>query len=70
MDEIYGLEDRGNAVLDMLEPLLSNKETIVIYYKAVFSYTWEEIQEETGIPISTARLLYKTAKEKLRKELS
>ena len=69
VEEIYGVEDRGNAVLDMLEPLLSNKETIVIYYKAVFSYTWEEIFEETGIPVSTARLLYKTAKEKLRKEL-
>ena len=69
VEEIYGLEDRGNAVLDMLEPLLSNKETIVVYYKAVFSYTWEEIYEETGIPISTARLIYKTAKEKLRKEL-
>ena len=69
VEEIYGVEDRGNAVLDILEPLLSNKETIVIYYKAVFSYTWEEIYEETGIPVSTARLLYKTAKEKLRKEL-
>lgn len=69
VEEIYGVEDRGNAVLDMLEPLLSNKETIVVYYKAVFSYTWEEISEETGIPVSSARLLYKNAKEKLRKEL-
>ena len=69
VEEIYGVEDRGNAVLDMLEPLLSNKETIVIYYKAVFSYTWEEISMETGIPVSSARLLYKNAKEKLRKEL-
>ncbi len=69
VEEIYGVEDRGNAVLDMLEPLLSNKETIVVYYKAVFSYTWEEIYEETGLPVSTARLLYKNAKEKLRKEL-
>lgn len=69
VEEIYGIEDRRNAVLDMLEPLLSNKETIVVYYKAVFSYTWEEISEETGIPVSTARLLYKNAKEKLRKEL-
>lgn len=69
VEEIYGTTDRGNAVLDMLEPLLSNKETIVVYYKAVFSYTWEEICEETGIPVSTARLLYKNAKEKLRKEL-
>lgn len=69
IEEIYGNYDRGNAVLDLLEPLLSNKETIVVYYKAVFSYTWDEIAEETGIPSSTARLLYKTAKEKLRKGL-
>ncbi len=69
VEEIYGVEDRGNAVLDMLEPLLSNKETIVVYYKAVFSYTWEEISMETGLPVSSARLLYKNAKEKLRKEL-
>ena len=69
VEEIYGVNDRGNAVLDLLEPLLSNKETIVIYYKIVFSYTWEEIAEDTGIPVSTARLLFKTAKEKLRKGL-
>ena len=69
VEEMYGVNDRGNDVLDILEPLLSNKETIVVYYKAVFSYTWDEIYEETGIPSSTARLIYKTAKEKLRKEL-
>ena len=69
IEDIYGVEDRKNVVLDMLEPLLTNKETIVVYYKAVFSYTWEEIMEETGIPVSTARLLYKTAKEKLRRGL-
>ena len=69
VEEMYGVEDRSNNVLDILEPLLSNKETIVVYYKAVFSYTWDEIYEETGIPSSTARLIYKNAKEKLRKEL-
>ena len=67
IDEIYGEDDRKNEVLDLFEPLLSNKETIVIYLKIGFSYTWEEISKETGISESTARRLYAKAKEKLRK---
>ena len=58
-----------NAMLNLLEPLLTNKETIVTYYRAVFSYSWKEIVEETGIPESTARAIYASAKEKLRREL-
>lgn len=67
IDEIYGEED-SNGLLSAIEPLLSNKEAIVVYYKAIFGYTWKEIVEETGIPDSTARLLYKQGIEKLRKE--
>ena len=66
---MYGEEDRSNILLSTLEPLLTNKETIVTYLKVGFSYTWEEISEETGISVSTARRLYDSAKEKLRKEL-
>ena len=68
IDEIYGEDDRKNEVLDLFEPLLSNKETIVIYLKIGFSYTWEDISKETGISESTARRLYAKAKEKLKKE--
>ena len=53
----------------MIEPLLSNKETIIVYLRAIHSYSWEEIVEETGIPESSARRIYSIAKEKLRKEL-
>ena len=69
IEEMYGEEDRSNTLLSTLEPLLTNKETIVTYLKVGFSYTWEEISEETGISVSTARRLYDSAKEKLRKEL-
>ena len=69
IDEMYGEEDKTNALLSTFEPLLSNKETIVTYLKIGFSYTWNEIVEETGISESTARRLYESAKEKLRKEL-
>ena len=69
LDELYGTEDTHNGVLSILEPMLTNKETIVVYLKAVFSYTWLEIAQETGIPESTARRLYASAKEKLRKGL-
>lgn len=69
IDEMYGEEDKTNVLLSTLEPLLTNKETIVTYLKVGFSYTWEEIAEETGISISTARRIYEGAKEKLRKEL-
>ena len=69
IDEMYGEEDKSNTLLSTLEPLLTNKETIVTYLKVGFSYTWDEIAEETGISVSTARRLYDSAKEKLRKEL-
>ena len=69
IEEMYGEEDRSNTLLSTLEPLLTNKETIVTYLKVGFSYTWEEISKETGISVSTARRLYDSAKEKLRKEL-
>lgn len=69
IEDVYGENDEPDSVLSMLEPLLSKKETIVLYYKAVFDFTWDEISNETGIPVSTARLIYKQAKEKMRKEL-
>lgn len=69
IDEMYGEEDKSNDVLNILEPILSNKEVIVVYYKVIFEYSWDEISKETGIANSTARLIYKTAKEKLRREL-
>ena len=69
IDEIYGEEDRINPILNIIEPLLSNKETIIVYLRAIHSYSWKEIQGETGIPESTARRIYNNAKNKLRKEL-
>lgn len=69
IDERYAENDKGNVLLDLFGPLLSNKETIVLCYRAAFSYSWKEIREETGIPESTSKLLYSRAKEKLRKEL-
>ena len=69
IDEIYGETDSYNVMLNLLEPLLTNKETIVTYYKAVFQYTWPEIVELTGIKESTARKIYAEALVKLRKEL-
>lgn len=69
IDEIYGQDDVSNPLLDMFGPLLDNRETIIVYYRAVFSFSWKEIATETGIPESTSKAIYKTAKEKLRKEL-
>lgn len=69
IDDIYGEEDQTNDFLSLIEPLLTNKETIVVYYKIYFSYTWTEIANETGISESTARRLYDSAKEKLKKGL-
>ena len=69
IEEAYGEEDRSNTLLIQIEPLLTNKEAIIVYYKAAFSYTWEEVVLQTGIPESTARRIYAKAMEKLRKEL-
>lgn len=69
IDEMYGEEDRTNTLLNTIEPLLTNKETIIVYYRIGFSYSWKEIEEETKIPESTARRIYTKAMDKLRKEL-
>lgn len=69
IDEMYGEDDHHNTLLNDIEPLLSNKETIIVYYRAVFDYSWSEIVELTGIPESTARRIYTNVKERLRKEL-
>ena len=69
IDDMYGEEDRSNTLLTTLEPLLTNKETIVTYLKVGFSYTLAEIAKETGISTSTARRIYASAEEKLRKGL-
>ena len=69
IDQMYGEEDRINTLLNTIEPLLTNKETIVVYYRLGFSYSWKEVEEETHIPESTARRIYKGAMDKLRKEL-
>lgn len=69
IDDIYGENDKSNDFLSLIEPLLSSKETIVMYLKVGFSYTWSEIVEETGISESTARRLYGSAKQKLKKGL-
>ena len=70
IEEIYGEEERKNPILNMIEPLLSNKETIIVYLRVIYSYSWSEIREETGIPESSARRIYGVAIDKLRKELS
>lgn len=69
IEQMYGEEDCTNELLNLIEPLLTNKETIVVYYRVGFSYSWKELEEETGIPESTARRIYSKAKEKLSKEL-
>jgi len=70
IETMYQEDDTNNEVLNMIEPLLTNKEAIVTYLKVCFSYTWTEIVEETGISESTARRLFEKAKDKLRKELA
>lgn len=70
IDEMYGEEDKTNSLLNAIEPLLTNKETIIVYLRIGFSYSWDEISKETGIPESTARRIYSKAMEKLRKELA
>ena len=69
IDEMYGEEDKTNTLLNTIEPLLTNKETIIVYLRIGFSYSWDEIVAETGIPESTGRRIYTKAMEKLRKEL-
>ena len=66
IDEIYGSSDTYNEVLSYLQPLLSYTETIVIYYRIVFSMEWKEIVNLTGMSESTLRIKYKSALKKLK----
>lgn len=69
IDDIYGDKDRTNDFLSTIEPLLTNKETIVVYLRIGFDYTWPELAQETGMSESTVRRIYRAAKEKLGKGL-
>lgn len=69
LDDTYGENEKSNSFLSTIEPLLTNKETIVIYLKIGFGYSWPELAVEAGISESTARRIYSSAKEKLRKGL-
>ena len=69
IDQLYGENDRNNELLNDIEKHLTNKETIILYYRAVFEYSWSEIENITGIPESTSRRIYTHIKDKLRKEL-
>lgn len=66
IDEMYGENDNYNILLNELMPKLTNKEGIVVTYRIVFSYSWEEINEMTGIPLSSLKLIYKNALNKLK----
>ena len=67
IEELYGQEDKTSDYFSSLEPLLTTKETIIIYLKVAFSYTWDEIVEETGIPNSSARKIFSDAMDKLKR---
>lgn len=69
IDELYGESDSSNTILNSLFEFLTNIETIIVGYRVLFDYSWEEINKETNIPISTAKLKYKNAMEKLRQKL-
>lgn len=66
--ENVGANDEENTVIDELEANLSHQETAVVYYRIVFALQWDEISTLTGIPNSSARLLYRQAVKKLRKK--
>ena len=58
IDQLYGENDRNNELLNDIEKHITNKETIILYYRAVFEYSWHEIENITGIPESTSRRIY------------
>ena len=64
IDEIYGNDD--NDFLNFLEPVLTNKETLVIYYRIVFDLSWKDIVDITRISESALRLIYNKAIKKLK----
>ena len=70
IEEIYGENDKTNQFLNYLDEKLSNKETIILQYKIVFGYKWKEISQLTNIPITTLRITYKKAIEKLKGEIN
>lgn len=69
VDEMYGDGSFDNPLLSVFGCGLSDKETIVVYYRAVFDYEWKEIEKETGIPESTARRIYAKAKKKIKDKI-
>ena len=70
IDDLYGEEDSSNNLLNTIEPYLNNKEAIIVCYRIVFKYSWKELAEITGIPNSSARLIYSRAIKKLRSQFN
>ena len=66
IDEIYADNNTYNEVLSYLQPLLTHVETIVIYYRIVFSLKWKEIVNLTGMSETALKIRYKKALKKLR----
>lgn len=60
-----------NASLDSLLPFdLTPEEKAIAGYHLGFELSWKEISELTGIPVSTAKLRYASAKKKIKEAYS
>ena len=67
-----GFEPSSNdpVFLDDLLPYdLSKEEKMILGGRIVIGYSWDEISAWLNVPISTCKLRYKQALEKVRKEL-
>lgn len=67
LDEEEIGKEEPKDFLSSLTPGLSRKESLILQARLVFDLSWSEVVELTGIPLSTAKLIYHQAIQKMRK---
>lgn len=68
--DIYGEEDRDNAVVQELLSGLTNLEATIVIYKVEWGFSFQEIASFTGLSRQTVSSHYQQAMRELRKRYS
>jgi RNA polymerase sigma factor (sigma-70 family) len=66
MDDI-GESDPHNPALEDIGYGLSSQESILVNYRITYEFAWKDICQITGIPMSSAKLIYRNAILKIKR---
>lgn len=65
--EAYGQNDSQNGLIEEMGYELTNRESVLIDYRLSFGFAWKDICQITGIPMSSAKAIYRNAIRKIKR---